>query len=159
MSAAISLHDEITPPARTTTLFRLVEFVCPRCGDERQGIHLDGDDGVTHVQCAECRHQHSAAVLAVPTRSRLEEWRADALHRGHAALLSADADEGCPFLTTAAFRRLADDLTGPGKLRLLDDVARSVGHDLGPAQRRVFAELGAALALPAGAINAALSLL
>jgi hypothetical protein len=159
MSAAMSLHDEITGSASATTLFRLVEFVCPRCGDERHGVHLDGDDGGTHVQCDECRHEHPASVLAVPTRARLDAWRADAVHRGNVAMRSADGIHGCSYLAIASCRRLRDDLTGPGKLRLLDEIARSVGSDLHPAQRAVLAELGAALGLSAGAINAALALL
>lgn len=159
MSAAMSLHDEIAPKVSTTVLFRLVEFVCPRCGDERTGVHVDGNDGTAHVQCDECRHEHPVSVLAVPTRARLEAWRADAVHRGNVALRSADGVHGCSYLAIASCRRLRDDLTGPGKLRLLDEIARSIGDDLHPAQRAMLAELGVALGLPAGAINVALALL
>lgn len=159
MSAAMSLHDEITPTLSTTVLFRLVEFVCPHCGDECQGIHVDGDDGTAHVQCDVCRHEHPVSVLAVPTQARLDAWRADAVHRGNVALRSADGVHGCSYLALASCRRLRDDLTGPGKVRLLDEIARSIGHDLYPAQRSALAELGVALGLPAGAINATLALL
>ncbi len=160
MSAAMTLHDDIgTSVARTTVLFRFVEFVCPHCGDECGGVHVDGDDGVTFVECGVCHQEHPVAVLAVPTRARLEEWRADAVHRGNVALRSADGIHGCSYLALASCRRLAAELTPAGKLRLIDEIARSVSGDLHPAQRNVLAELGVALGLPAGAINAALALI
>jgi transcription elongation factor Elf1 len=160
MSAAMTLTDELeSPAARTTMLFRFVEFVCPVCGDERGGVHVDGDDGVTFVECGVCNVEHPVSVLAVPTQAKLDEWRADAVHRGNVAVRSADGVHGCSLLAIASCRRLADELTGPGKLRLLDEIARSVGGDLHQAQRGVLAELGAALGLPAGAINATLALI
>lgn len=160
MSAAMTLTDDLeSAVARTTVLFRFVEFVCPHCGDERGGVHVDGDDGVTFVECGVCHQEHSVAVLAVPTRARLEEWRADAVHRGNVALRSADGVHGCSYLALASCRRLADDLTPAGKIRLLDEIARSVGDDLHTSQRAMLVEMGVALALPASAINAALALL
>ncbi len=160
MSAAMTLTDELDAPvARTTTLFRFVEFVCPHCGVERGGVHVDGDDGVTFVECGVCHHEHSVGVLAVPTQARLEQWRSDAVHRGNVALRSADGVHGCSLLAIASCRRLADELTAPGKLRLLDEIARSVGDELHPVQQAALVELGVALGLPAAAINAMLALL
>lgn len=172
MSAALSLeqydegyevgHGDPSRAAvrtlRTTVLFRLVDFVCPRCGDERTGAHVDGDDGVTYVECCECRGEFDVSVLRVPTQARLDAWRSDAVLHGTTALHCADGTQRCSFLAEASCRRLSPELTPVGKTRLLDDIARSVTGELSAAHRGVIVELGVALGLPAAAINGYLAL-
>ena len=163
MSAAFSLEEPfegaVAHTVRSTILFRLVEFVCPRCGDERTGAHVDGDDGVTYVECCECRHEFDHTVLRVPTRARLERWRDDAVLHGTTALQCADGVHGCSYLAEASCRRLAAELTPIGKTRLLDELVRAVGGEPTPAQRAVLVELGVALGLTAPVINAYLALI
>lgn len=163
MSAVMSLDDFFEQPAirrpDATVLFRLLDFVCPRCGDERQGALVDGDDGTAYVECSSCHHDFDVSVLSVPTRARLDAWRADALLHATTALQCADGVHRCSCLALASCRRLAPEMSPIGKIRLLDEVARTVGDEPGPAQRSVLVELGAALGLPAGAINGFLALL
>lgn len=162
MSAVMSLEEQydeaVARTVRTTVLFRLVDFVCPDCGDERTGAHVDGDDGVTYVQCCTCHHELDVDVLRVPTQARLDSWRADALLHGTTALQCADGTHRCSYLAEASCRRLAADLTPVGKTRLLDELVRSIGDDLTDAHRGVLVELGVALGLPAPVINAYLAL-
>lgn len=157
MSAVMSLME----PSRvlpTTTLFRLVDFVCPRCGDERTGAHVDGDDGVTYVECDDCGGELDSSVLRTPTRARLAGWRDDAVLHGNTALQCADGVHGCSYLALASCRRLAPEMTVFGTSRLLRELIGSVGGRLTPAQRGVAVELGVALGLPAPAINATIAL-
>lgn len=168
MSAATSLHDGLghhglghagLEPVRVTTLFTPVEVVCPHCGDERSATLVDSDDGVAFILCDGCDRELDVALLSIPTAARLERWRGDAVVHGTTAVQCADGIHGCSYLAVASFRRLADDLSGPGKLRLLDEVARSEQGDLSTAQRGVLLELGVALGLGAASINAFLALL
>ena len=162
MSAAMSLEEHYgepeVHPLRTTVLFRLVEFVCPHYGDERSGAHIDGDDGVTFVECCDCHREFDASVLRVPTRARLEAWRADAVLHGTTALQCADGVHRCSYLAEASCRRLAAELTPIGKTRLLDQLVRSIGGELTDAHRTVLVELGVALGLTAPMINGYLAL-
>lgn len=162
MSAAFSLEEPFEEAAvhtlRTTVLFRLVDFVCPHCGDERSGAHVDGDDGVTYVECCECRREFDVTVLRVPTQARLDAWRDDAVLHGTTALQCADGVHRCSYLAEASCRRLATELTPIGKTRLLDEIARSIPGDLTSAHRNVLAELGVALGLTAPVINGFLAL-
>jgi hypothetical protein len=163
MSAAFSLEEPFEETAvrtvRTTVLFRMVEFVCPHCGEERSGAHVDGDDGVTYVECFECAREFDNSVLRVPTRARLAAWRDDAVLHGTTALECADGIHRCSFLAEASCRRLAPELTPIGKTRLLDELVRAIGGEPTDAQRRVLVELGAALGLTAPMINGYLALL
>lgn len=159
MSAVMSLGEQSSgrgTPA--TTLFRLVEFVCPRCGDERSGAHVDGDDGSTYVACDRCGAEHDPSVLRVPTNAKLETWRSDAELHGATALQSADGIHGCSYLALASCRRLAPEMTRFGKGRLLRQLLSSVGGRLTPAQHDIAVELGAALGLPPAAVNATIAL-
>ena len=126
MSAAMSLEEEYGEPVaqtlRTTVLFRLLDFVCPHCGDERSGAHVDGDDGVTFVECCDCHGEFDVSVLRIPTRARLEAWRADAVLHGTTALQCADGVHHFSCLAEASCRRLASELTPIGKTRLLDNL-------------------------------------
>lgn len=158
MSAVTRLSGPIAEPtAPTTTLFRLVEFVCPRCGDERTGAHVDGALG-TYVECDECGSELDSSVLRIPTRAVIATWRDDAVLHGNTALLCADGIHGCSYLALASCRRLAPEMTGFGKTRLLTQLIGSVGSELTPAQRGIAVELGVALGLPATAINATIAL-
>lgn len=157
MSVAMSVEDVGRQLVQTTMLVRLVEFVCPRCGDERHGAHVD-DDGVTYVECDVCEGQFDTSVLRVPTRARLATWRDDARLHGDTALRCADGVHGCSYLALASCRRLASEMTPFGKTRLLDELVRSVDDDLTAAQRGIVVELGVALGLPAPAINGLLAL-
>lgn len=162
MSAAVSLEEHDSEPVlhalRTTVLFRLVEFVCPHCGDERSGAHVDGDDGVTFVECYGCHGEFDASVLRVPTRARLETWRADAVLHGTTALQCADGLHRCSYLAEASCRRLAAELTPVGKTRLLDQLVRSIDGEITDGHRSVLVELGVALGLTAPVINGYLAL-
>lgn len=162
MSAVMSLEEQydeaVARTVRTTVLFRLVDFVCPDCGEERTGAHVDGDDGVTYVECCTCHHELDVAVLRVPTQARLDGWRADAVLHGTTALQCADGTHRCSYLAEASCRRLAADLTPIGKTRLLDELVRSIDGDVTDAHRGVLVELGVALGLPAPVINAYLAL-
>ena len=162
MSAAMSLEEQYGEPVvhtlRTTVLFRLVDFVCPHCGDERSGAHVDGDDGVTFVECCDCHREFDVAVLRVPTQARLEAWRADAVLHGTTALQCADGVHRCSYLAEASCRRLASELTPIGKTRLLDQLVRSIGGEFTDAHRTVLVELGVALGLTAPMINGYLAL-
>lgn len=162
MSAAMSLEEQydeaVARTLRTTVLFRLVEFVCPDCGEERIGAHVDGDDGVTYVECCTCHHELDASVLRVPTQARLEAWRSDALLHGSTALQCADGAHRCSYLAEASCRRLAPELTPIGKTRLLDELVRTVGGELTSAHRGVLVELGVALGLSSAVINGYLAL-
>lgn len=157
MSAAMSLEeqyeDAVARVTRTTVLFRLVDLVCPHCGDERQGAHVDGDDGVTYVECCTCHHEFDVSVLRVPTQARLDAWRADAVLHGTTALHCADGVHRCSYLALASCRRLAPELSPIGKTRLLDEIVHSADIDLDGAHRGVLVELGVALGLPASVIN------
>lgn len=160
MSAAMSLTDELEQRSvDVTTLFRLVDFVCPVCGDERRGAHVDSDDGTTSVECFDCGTEFGVAVLAVPTRAGLAAWRDDAVLRGDTALRCADDDHPCSMLALASCRRLAPELTDAGKGRLLAEMARTAGGVTTRAQRAVLLELGVALGLSAPAINGLLAVL
>lgn len=163
MSAATSLDDFFEQPAirrpDATVLFSLVDFVCPRCGDERRGALVDGDDGTAYVECSACHDEFDVSVLSVPTRARLDAWRADAVLHASTAMQCADGVHRCSCLALASCRRLAPEMSAIGKMRLLDEVVRNVGDELGPAQRSVLVELGAALGLPAAAINGFVALL
>jgi transcription elongation factor Elf1 len=158
--SAVSNLDEFAerriPPA--TMLFRLVDFVCPRCGDERTGAHVDGDDGTSYVECDVCRNEFDPSVLRIPTQAVLEIWRDDAVLHGNTALRCADGIHGCSYLALASCRRLAPEMTVFGKTRLLTELIDSVGGELTPAQRSIAVELGVALGLPAAAINATVAL-
>lgn len=163
MSAAMSLEEQydeaVARKLRTTVLFRLLDFVCPQCGDERTGAHVDGNDGVTYIECCDCHHEFDVSVLRVPTQARLDSWRADAVLHATTALQCADGVHGCSYLALASCRRLAPELTGIGKSRLLDEVRRSVGGEPTAAQRGIIVELGVALGLPAPVINGYLALI
>jgi transcription elongation factor Elf1 len=163
MSAAMSLeelYDEaVARSLRTTVLFRLVDFVCPDCGDERSGAHVDGDDGITYVECSTCHHDFDVSVLRVPTQARLDAWRADAVLHGTTALQCADGVHRCSYLALASCRRLAPELTSIGKTRLLDELVRAIDGEPNQAQRGILVELGVALGLPAPVINGYLALL
>lgn len=159
MSAVMSLSQPFEGRvAPITTLFRLVEFVCPRCGDERSGAHVDGDDGETYVACDDCGSDLDPSVLRVPTRARLATWRDDAALHGATALQSADGIHGCSYLALASCRRLAPEMTPFGKSRLLRELIASVGGRPTPAQQAIAVELGVALGLPAAAVNATIAL-
>lgn len=163
MSAAMSLEEQydeaVARSLRTTVLFSLVEFVCPQCGDERSGAHVDGNDGVTYLECCECHHEFDVSVLRVPTQARLETWRDDAVLHATTALQCADGVHGCSYLALASCRRLAPELTPIGKTRLLDEILRSVGGEAATAQRAILVELGVALGLSAPLINGYLALI
>ena len=162
MSAALSLEEQfeesVVPTLRSTLLFRFVDFVCPHCGDERSGAHVDGDDGTTYVECGECRREFDVSVLRVPTQARLDTWRADAVLHGSTALQCADGVHRCPYLAEASCRRLGPELTLIGKTRLLDELVRSVDGDLTNAHRVVLVELGVALGIDAASIKGWLAL-
>jgi transcription elongation factor Elf1 len=162
MSAAMSLEEHFEQPVfhtvNTTVLFRRVEFVCPHCGDERPGALVDGDDGTAYVECCSCHHEFDGSVLRVPTRARLDAWRADAVLHGTTALQCADGVHRCSCLALASCRRLAPELSPIGKTRLLDELVRSVDGELTTAHRGVVLELGIALVLPAPVINGYLAL-
>lgn len=162
MSAAMSLEEQHSEPVvntlRTTVLFRLVEFVCPHCGDERSGAHVDGNDGITFVECCDCHREFDVSVLRVPTRALLDAWRADAVLHGTTALQCADGVHRCSYLAEASCRRLAPELTPIGKTRLLDELVRSVGGELTDAHRTVLVALGVSLGLTAAVINGYLAL-
>jgi len=140
-----------------TTLFRLVEFVCPRCGDERTGAHVDGDDGETYVACDECGSELDPSVLRVPTRARLATWRDDAVLHGTTALQCADGVHNCSYLALASCRRLDPEMTVFGKSRLLRELIAAVGGQLTAAQHAIAVELGVALGMPAAAVNATIA--
>ncbi|HSJ91449.1 MAG TPA: hypothetical protein VK917_05240 [Ilumatobacter sp.] len=167
MSAAVNLEEyfdqdfdeAVVPTFRTTVLFHLLDFVCPHCGDERRGAHIDGDDGVTYVECGTCHLEFDLSVLRVPTQARLDAWRADAVLHGTTALHCADGVHQCSYLALASCRRLASELTTVGKTRLLNELVGSVGGELDRPQQQVLVELGAALGLPAPVINGYLALL
>jgi hypothetical protein len=154
MSEAMRIGEQ----GPTATLFRLVDFVCPRCGEERRGSHVDADDGSTFVECHSCESMFDAAVLRVPTMRHLEAWRADAALHGDTALRSADGIHGCSYLALASCRRLRSELTPFGKMRLLSEIVGSAGGRLHDAQRVIVAELGAALGVQPAAVSALLAL-
>ena len=162
MSAAMSLEEQFEQPVahtvNTTVLFRHVEFVCPHCGDERPGALVDGTDGTAYVECCACHHELDVSVLRVPTRARLETWRADAVLHGTTAMQCADGVHGCSCLALASCRRLAPELSPIGKTRLLDEIVRSYAGEVTTAHRSVLLELGIALGLPAPVINGYLAL-
>lgn len=162
MSAAVSLEEQYSEPVgdtlRATVLLRIVEFVCPHCGDQRPGAHVGRDDGVTFVECSDCHGEFDVSVLRVPTRARLDAWRADAVLHGATALQCADGVHHCSYLAEASCRRLAPELTPIGKTRLLDELVRSVGGELTHAHRTVLVELGVSLGLTAAVINGYLAL-
>lgn len=162
MSAAFSLEEPfeeiVVPTLHTTVLFRAVDFVCPHCGDERVGAHVDGDDGITYVECFDCKREFDVSVLRVPTQSRIDAWRADAVLHGTTALQCADGVHRCSYLAEASFRRLAPELTPVGKTRLLVELARSIDGELTDAHRGVLVELGVALGLTAPVVNATVAI-
>ena len=107
MSAATSLEVPVPRAVTTTMLFRLVAFACPHCGDEREGVHLAGDDGTAYVECETCCRQLDTSVLTVPTEARLEQWRSEAELHADTALRCADGVHRCSYLAMASCRRLA----------------------------------------------------
>lgn len=159
MSALTSIQAPIArPTVSTTMLLTLVQLVCPHCAEQTTGALVDCDDGVAYVQCNSCDRELDVAVLAVPTQTKVDGWRADALLHGVTALQCADGVHGCSYLATASCRRLARELTPLGKLRLLGEIGREAGESCTPAQRTVLLELGVALGLDSGTLNGFLAL-
>jgi hypothetical protein len=154
MSATINIQE----PVRTeTTVINAVRFVCPRCGDDRDGIHAHGVAGDTWVECHDCAYRCDSGVLGIPTETTLNEWYSQAMRHGRTAIRCADGTPACSYLAIVWCRRLAPELTMAGKLAYLNRVARPLAGTLTDNQRSVLLQLGVALKLPAPHLNAALA--
>lgn len=154
MSATMNLEDV----QRTeTTVVTPVQFVCPRCGDDRPGVHVRHHDESEWVDCDECSYRCDTGVLAIPTEAVLAEWYSLAVRHGLAAMRCADGTPTCSYLAIVWCRRLAPELTLFGKLGFLDRVARPLVGTLTHEQRKVVRDLGVALQIPAAHLNDLLS--
>ena len=140
-------------PSHGTTVAHAVQFVCPSCGEDRDGLHLRRPDGTSWVQCNTCSYRCGPGVLEIPTQAVLEEWHTQALRHGQTALHCADGTPSCSYLAIVWCRRLAPELSLWGKTAFLDAVTRPFVGTLTRAQRAVVVELGAALQMPATTIN------
>jgi hypothetical protein len=136
-----------------TTIARAVEFVCPSCGEDREGLHVTEPDSTSWVQCNTCSYRCDPGVLEIPTEAVLAEWHAQALRHSQTALRCADGTPSCSYLAIVWCRRLAPELSLWGKAAFLDSVVRPLAGSLTRAQRGVVIELGAALHMPAATIN------
>lgn len=136
-----------------TTVARAVEFVCPSCGEDREGLHVREADGTAWVQCNTCSYRCDPGVLEIPTEAVLAAWHAQALRHGRTALHCADGTPSCSYLAIVWCRRLAPELSLWGKAAFLDSVIRPLAGSLTREQRAVVIELGAALQMPATTIN------
>lgn len=136
-----------------TAVARAVRFVCPACGDDRDGLHVHDRDTESWVQCTACSYRCDPGVLQIPTEAMLAEWHAQALRHGQAALRCADGTPSCSYLAIVWCRRLAPELSLWGKTAFLDTVARPLAGELTREQRDVLVHLGVALRMPATAIN------
>ena len=155
MSATMNLDDELSPGTRTTgsATVRSVRFVCPLCGEDRDGTHVEDPAGSEWVQCDECSYRCDAGVLEIPTEAMLTEWHAQALRHGQTALRCADGTPACSYLAIVWCRRLAPELSLWGKVSFLDTVFRPLAGGLTREQREVVLQLGVALQMPPSAIN------
>ena len=154
MSATTNLdrHRPAVVRESGTTVARAVRFVCPVCGDDRDGLHVQ-DAAASWVQCNTCSYRCDPGVLQIPTEAMLATWHAQALRHGQTALRCADGTPSCSYLAIVWCRRLAPELSLWGKTAFLDSVARPLAGDLTPEQRDVLVHLGVALRMPATAIN------
>ena len=154
MSATIDLHDDLSPTG--TAVVRGVQFACPLCGEDRDGLHVEDPRGSAWVECDVCSYRCDPGVLEIPTAAMLTEWHAQALRHGQAALRCADGSPSCSYLAIVWCRRLAPELSLWGKTAFLDSVARPLAGALNRDQREVVLQLGVALQMPPVAINAVL---
>lgn len=155
MSATMNLDDDLAPSQRPIT--RPVSFVCPLCGDDRDGHHVEHPDGAAWVECDECSYRCDPGVLDIPTAAVLAGWHAQALRHGQTALRCADGSLACSYLAIVWCRRLAPELSAWGKAAFLDTVVRPLGGELDRAQREVVLQLGIALQMAPDAINRVLA--
>lgn len=154
MSATIDLEDDLSPTVgNATAVVRGVQFVCPLCGEDRDGLHIQASSGTGWVQCDECGYRCDPGVLEIPTEKTLAEWHAQALRHGQAALHCADGTPACSYLAIVWCRRLAPELSPWGKLAFLDSVTRPLAGSLRRDQREVVLQLGVALQMSPTAIN------
>ena len=154
MSTTIDLSDDLSPNG--TPIVRCVQFVCPLCGDDRDGLHVREPEGSAWVECGDCSYRCDPGVLQIPTEAMLAEWHTQALRHGQAALRCADGTTSCSYLAIVWCRRLAPELSPWGKSAFLHNVARPLAGDLNRDQREVVLQLGVALQMPPAAINAVL---
>jgi hypothetical protein len=153
MSATMNLHDDLSPTVTGTAVVRGVQFACPLCGEDRNGLHVEAPSGSAWVECDECSYRCDPGVLEIPTEAMLTEWHAQALRHGQAALRCADGTPSCSYLAIVWCRRLAPELSLWGKTAFLDSVARPLAGTLDRHQREVVLQLGVALQMPPSAIN------
>lgn len=158
MSATTNLDTELaardsTADAASPTIVRDVQFVCPSCGDDRAGRHVEPPTGDAWVECDHCNYRCDPGVLEIPTEATLSEWHAQALRHGQAALRCADGSPTCSYLAIVWCRRLAPELSSWGKAAFLDEVTRPLEGLFTREQREVVLELGIALQMSPTAIN------
>ncbi|MFP5487719.1 MAG: hypothetical protein ACLGHQ_05380 [Acidimicrobiia bacterium] len=163
MSTTTHSRNLLTTPNSTTgstgdssegaTVARSVEFVCPSCGADRDGLHVHDPRGASWVQCNTCSYRCDPGVLEIPTEAVLAEWHAQAVRHSQTALRCADGTRSASYLAIVWCRRLAPELSLWGKAAFLDTVTRPLDGALTRSQREVVVELGAALRMPPTAIN------
>lgn len=103
---------------------RTTRFVCPRCGDDRDGQVVSQDQwqptsGVSTVltgelesavECCECGHRCDVGVLDIPTTEVLEEYVFQATRHAVAIVVKAGAnlsDSIDPLVCTAALEAMS----------------------------------------------------
>jgi hypothetical protein len=154
MSATTHLRDRHDrAPGAGSAVVRGVRFVCPLCGEDRDGLHVAETGGAGWVECNDCSYRCDPGVLEIPTEATLAEWHAQALRHGQAALRCADGTPHCSYLATVWCRRLAPELSLWGKAAFLDHVVRPIAGRLDRHQRDVVLQLGVALKMSPIAIN------
>lgn len=158
MSATTNLDTDLTDREAAAdptapTIVRDVQFVCPSCGDDRQGRHVEPPAGDAWVECDHCNYRCDPGVLEIPTEATLTAWHAQALRHAQAALRCADGSPTCSYLAIVWCRRLAPELSPWGKAAFLDDVTRPLDGQLTREQREVVLALGVALQMSPTAIN------
>src|SRR5262245_1377353 len=108
MTKALREGFKLCGVAVRSTPICAVDFVCPRCGVDRDGtvleqqswFHLFGIPCVPlatlegAVDCATCGHRAGLAVLEVVTNGALTECLATAVRFGAAAMVKASIDDG-----------------------------------------------------------------
>ena len=158
MSATMNLDDTCSSnmTGAGSAAVRGVQFVCPLCGEDRDGSHVEDPAGPAWVQCHECSYRCDPGVLEIPTEAMLAEWHAQALRHGQTALRCADGTPACSYLAIVWCRRLAPELSLWGKTSFLDSVTRPLAGALTREQREVVVQFGVALRMPPASINHAL---
>lgn len=164
-----------------TTPSRRVEFVCPRCGVDREGVVLQQQRWVLvlripmvplamvdpTVQCYECGHRAGIGVLEVLTSRKLAEYLAVALRYAIASVVRAGITDGSgigPDVVDEAFDVMLasgygyDEMALAGDLAAVDDAATAralqpLADELTPHGKQGFLNRMIAIALADGPLT------